>query len=325
MRIVAEAGREDIALVSIVKTDGGRLIECVESLQPPLPREEKWILTISTLYGCPVRCRFCDAGGPARGILTKEEILGQIDYLVTRRFPDRVVPVKKFKIQFARMGEPSLNPYVLDVLAALPGLYNAPGLAPSFSTVAPAGKDAFFEALLEIKRHKYGPRFQMQFSIHTTDRKLRDWLIPIRKWPFEKIAAYGKRFVERDGRKITLNFALGNGMPVDPDDLLSFFSPDIFFIKMTPVNPTHEAARNRIFSHDRFFEETAARLKEAGYEVLISIGEQEENRIGSNCGMYITRYRKQKASEGAYIYQLRKRTIHNPGPESSVTRQAEEA
>jgi len=83
-----------------------------------------------------------------------------------------------------------------------------------------------------------------------------------------------------------------------------------------------------IFSLDgmnRFLEETAARLKEAGYEVLISIGEQEENRIGSNCGMDITRYRKQKASEGAYIYQLRKRTIHNPGPESSVTRQAEEA
>ena len=28
-------------------------------------------------------------------------------------------------------------------------------------------------------------------------------------------------------------------------------------------------------------------LRDAGYEVLLSIGELEENRIGSNCGQYI--------------------------------------
>ncbi|MBM3295618.1 MAG: radical SAM protein [Candidatus Aminicenantes bacterium] len=296
MKILAQTGREDIALVSVAETGSGRLVEFVESLQPPLPRDEKWILTVSTLDGCPVRCRFCDAGGPARGALSREDILEQIDHLVRRRYPDGAVPVKKLKIQLARMGEPSLNPHVLEVLEALPGLYDAPGLIPSFSTVAPAGTDGFFERLLDVKNRRYGPRFQMQFSIHTTDGELRDRLIPVKKWPFEKIAAYGMKFIEGDGRKVTLNFALAAGLPVDARALLDVFPTEAFLVKMTPVNPTREAARNGISSTDGSLEDTAARLREAGYEVLVSIGELEENRIGSNCGMYINQFRGPKAS-----------------------------
>jgi adenine C2-methylase RlmN of 23S rRNA A2503 and tRNA A37 len=41
----------------------GRLIEFVEECQPPYGRAERWILMVSTLYGCPVKCLFCDAGG----------------------------------------------------------------------------------------------------------------------------------------------------------------------------------------------------------------------------------------------------------------------
>lgn len=312
MRILAQAGREDIALVSVAETRSGRLIEFVESLQPPFPREEKWILTVSTLDGCPVRCRFCDAGGPARGVLSREDILEQIDHLVRARYPDGAVPARKFKIQFARMGEPSLNPHVLEVLEDLPGLYEAPGLIPSFSTVAPAGTDAFFERLLDVKNRLYGPRFQMQFSIHTTDGGLRDRLIPVRKWPFEKIAAYGTKFVDGDGRKVTLNFALAAGMPVDPRALLDFFPTEAFLVKMTPVNPTHAAANNGMASEAVNLEETAERLRAAGYEVLLSIGEPEENLIGSNCGMYLTRYRRLKNSDKGYTYALKMPEARQP-------------
>ena len=49
------------------------------------------------------------------------------------------------------MGEPTLNPAVLDVLDELPGLYDAPGLMPSISTVAPKGCDDFQERLMQIK------------------------------------------------------------------------------------------------------------------------------------------------------------------------------
>jgi len=307
MRVVAGAGREDVALVYLAETKEGKWIEFVESLQPPLPREHKWVLTISTLYGCPVRCRFCDAGGSYRGKVSRDDIIAQIDYLIMKRFPEKKVPVKKFKVQFARMGEPSLNPHVLEVLDILPGLYGAPGLIPSLSSVAPKRTDGFFEKLLDIKKEKYPASFQMQFSIHTTDEKARGWLIPVDKWDFDQIAGYGMRFYNGGGKKITLNFALMHGMAVDPDILRRYFSPDIFLIKITPLNPTYQAAKHRLTSHlPQLMEKSlVSGLEKAGYEVMVSTGELEENRIGSNCGMYITKYKKDRQlSKGSYTYRL---------------------
>ncbi|MCK4455733.1 MAG: radical SAM protein, partial [Thermoplasmata archaeon] len=114
MRILGEFGKEDLAKVYVasMREGNGYLVEFVESLQPPVPREEKWVLIISSSFGCPVNCKMCDAGGHYLGKLTKDEILQQIDHMVRRRFPDGRVPIPKFKVQFARMGEPSLNPDV---------------------------------------------------------------------------------------------------------------------------------------------------------------------------------------------------------------------
>lgn len=311
MKVFAVAGSSDVATVYMADMGDGRLIEFVEALQPPYSRDERWILMVSTLFGCPVKCQICDAGGQYRGKPTAEQILAQIDYLVCRWYPDRRVPARKFKIQFARMGEPALNPAVLDALERLPCDLDAPGLMPSLSTIAPHGTDAFFERLLDIKNNVYPPgRFQFQFSVHTTDVALRDRLIPVRKWDFGRMAAYGERFFRPGDRKITLNFALAAGAPVDARVLLRHFDPQRYLIKITPVNPTCHAVKNGLFSHiDPLRPETASALADdlhaAGYEVIISIGEVEENRIGSNCGQYVLRYLASKQKiEGGYTYQV---------------------
>jgi 23S rRNA (adenine2503-C2)-methyltransferase len=306
MNIVARYGTESVATVYIAETACGERIEFVESIQPPLTREEKWVLIVSTLYGCPVRCRFCDAGGHYRGAMPAAEILSQIDYMVERRYPDRAVPAGKFKVQFARMGEPAFNDAVIDVLRELPGRFDAPGLMPALSTIAPAGSGRFFRDLLEIKRERYGGRFQLQFSIHTTDARLRDWLVPARKWSFAEIAAYGAEFHRRGDRKITLNFALAAGMPVDGRILLEHFTPDRYLVKITPVNPTLSSREFGVSSLDMPAGDAAGiidELETAGYEVLLSIGELEENHIGSNCGQYVTAFLRGGASaEEGYSY-----------------------
>jgi 23S rRNA (adenine2503-C2)-methyltransferase len=309
MKVVAEIGRPEIALVYVAETASGKLVEFAESLTPPVPREKKWVLLLSTLYGCPVGCRFCDAGSFYGGKLSVEEMLSQIDYMVWRRFPTMEVPVEKFKIQFARMGEPAYNMDVLDVLAALPSRYRGGGVMPSVSTIAPCGTDRFFRGLLAVKKELYGRRFQLQFSIHTTDTRLRDWLMPVRKWDFERIAAYADDFLGEGDRKITLNFALAEGMPVDPRVLRTHFSPDKFLIKITPVNPTCEANRNgissRISPHGRSCG-LIDDLEEAGYEIILSIGEPEENLIGSNCGQHVMNYlRAAERIENGYTYAIR--------------------
>jgi 23S rRNA (adenine2503-C2)-methyltransferase len=122
VKVFAVAGKDDVAMVYMAEFGPGKAIELVEAVQPPLPREKKWVLMVSTLFGCPVACQICDAGGSYQGKLSAEEILAQIDFMVSLRFPDGKVPVENFKIQFARMGEPAFNLAVLDVLEALPSL-----------------------------------------------------------------------------------------------------------------------------------------------------------------------------------------------------------
>lgn len=312
MKIVASAGNPDIAMVYVVEFEGG-LVECVEAIQPPRTREEKWVLMISTLFGCPISCQMCDAGGHYRGKLTESEMYAQIDYLINQRYPDGFVPSKQFKIQFARMGEPALNPEVLDLLETLPEKLNAPGLLPSVSSIAPHGTDDFFERLTDIKNRIYpGGKFQFQFSIHTTDQQLRDELIPVKKWDFQKIATFGERYFKPGDRKITLNFALAKQSPIQSDVLLKHFNPDRFLIKITPLNPTYQAESTGLKS---FIDpETRSEnypildeLRDAGYQVILSIGEQEENRIGSNCGQYVQKHlMEQDGLSTGYTYQIEK-------------------
>lgn len=296
MKVLASTGREDVAMVYVIDMGDNRLIECVESVQPPIPREEKWVLLVSTMFGCPIGCSMCDAGGHYQGKPSKAQILDQIDFLVRKRYPDGIIPAKQFKIQFARMGEPSLNPNVLDVLDELPGLYTAPGLMPSLSTVAPKGSQEFMDRLMQIKYKNYsGGHFQFQFSIHTTDESLRDQLIPIKKWSFAEMGRYGERYYAPGDRKITLNFALAKDMPVDASLLLRYFDPEKFLIKITPLNPTYRALENNLSSYidpqmDSNGYEIVKPLQEAGYQVIVSIGEVEENLIGSNCGQYIKKH-----------------------------------
>lgn len=302
MKIVETIGDDSLARVYVAELEDGALIEFVESVQPPIPREEKWVLIVSTLKGCPVACSICDAGSDYKGKLTSSEIFGQIDHLIRRRFPGGSVPVPKLKIQFARMGEPAFNSAVLTVLEELPKRYDMPGLIPCLSTVAPAGCDSFFERLLAIKNSAYlGHPFQLQFSLHTTDPIQRKQIIPARSWSFEQIAEYGERFHRPGERKITLNFAPAQGLELDPQKIRPLFSPDTFLVKLTPINPTHASHTANLsgvidWNDKATCEAIAQRFRSVGYETLISMGERREDEIGSNCGMAVTKYREQQSS-----------------------------
>ncbi len=314
MEVVYETGDDNLAKVYIGRFPSGKYVEFVESMQPPYPKEKKFVLIVSTLFGCPVGCLICDAGRGYNGKLTAEEIFSQIDFLVKKNFRNRNINVDKFKIQFSRMGEPALNNAVLDVLKDFKNRYSAPGFMPSISSVAPAGSETFFEELINIKTSIYNKgNFQLQFSIHTTSETLRDRMIPVKKWNFEKIAGYGTRFYSAGDRKITLNFALSEGSPLEAGLLKNYFDPDKFLIKITPVNPTVNSLYNNITNAVNGKEAAenirgVNDLRNEGYEVIVSIGEPEENKIGSNCGQYLETFLKseKKISNDSYSYKLKK-------------------
>ncbi|HUT80305.1 MAG TPA: radical SAM protein [Candidatus Bathyarchaeia archaeon] len=303
MELIAKYGREDLAVLYITKEDK-KYIEFVESLQPPVPREKKWVLIISTMYGCPVRCSMCDAGTYYLGKIPTAVMLKQIDYMVSNRFPDNKIPVEKFKIQFARMGEPALNLDVLDVMRQLPEIYDAPGLMPCISTIAPKKAHKFLYDLIQVKNDLYSHgQFQLQFSIHSTDENTRKKIIPYKIWSLKEIAEYSNSFWNKGDRKITLNFASERSNPLDPEKLIEIFDPKKFFVKITPINPTGIAKAHSLQSMisvetGELAKQKIKQIEDKGFEVLLSIGEIEENHIGSNCGQHALKFQN-----GSYMIE----------------------
>ncbi len=294
MELLGKYGKEDLAILYVAKQQD-KVVEFVESLQPPIPRDKKWVLIISTMYGCPIGCLMCDAGEYFHGNISKEGMLEEIDYMIKARFPDGKIPIEKFKVQFARMGEPTLNKAVLDVLRELPTKYDAPGLMPCISTIAPKGSEKFLEELIEIKNQLYlNGNFQLQFSIHSTNEDERKKWMSSNIWSLEKIANYGDLWFKEGDRKITLNFAVAADSEIDPDIILEFFDPAKYWIKLTPVNPTNRALHNKLQSgiteENSEFIPLLEEFRKRGFEASISIGEWEENEIGSNCGQFATKY-----------------------------------
>ncbi len=294
MKIISSNGKEDLAIVHIAQSSTGNMVEFVESLHLQKPRSEKWILTISTLYGCPVSCTMCDAGSYYMGRMSKEAMFWQLDYMISRRYPAGKIPVKKLKVHFTRMGEPAFNMSVLDVMNEFAWYFEAPGFMPSISSIAPKGSEGFFDELLNLKNEKFsGGKFQLQFSIHTTDEAKRDELIPVKKWSLCKIAEYGNSFFRRGDRKITLSFAPSEENPIDAKVIRSIFDPEKFLVKLTSLNSTQNALKNEltpVMGHYQASETSsgmnsiASAFANEGFEVLLIPGNSEELIIGSTCG-----------------------------------------
>ncbi len=300
IEILHEQGDEDIAKVYLGTFGDDKLVEFVDSLGMAPSRKEKWVVIVSSMYGCPIDCKFCDAGKSFQGPLSTEEIMAQVDHVVKNRFPSGNIDSKKFKVQFARMGEPALNDNVIDAILEIPRRYDIENYMPCISTIAPASRDEWFEEILKINHEVLNGSFQLQFSIHSTDESYRDYLIPTKKWTLEQIADYGERFFV-GGRKVTLNFAVGSDTPIDVQKLKSIFSPEQFAIKVTPLNPTKNAEEYDLINV--FDEERGNKLpvvnemRDAGFDVYVSIGDLRENEIKSNCGQILITYLENKNKE----------------------------
>ena len=163
---------------------------------------------------------------------------------------------------------------------------------PCVSSIAPSGCDAFFHDLLILNHDIFKGRFQLQFSIHSTNESERDRIIPRKKWDMGRISEYGCDFFT-GGRKISLNFALGPTSEIDVDVIRSVFPRDVFMLKITPINPTATAERNGMVRGDLRPGEISGldELRRTGYDVILSVGDLRENEILSNCGQLAALWR----------------------------------
>ena len=264
-------------------------IEKVEHCQL-LPLEEKWVITISTQYGCSSNCRFCDVPKVGPGInATLDDLINQVTTGMSLH--PEVKNTARLNIHYARMGEPSWNPNIRKSTEwfkkHLEPNYK---IHPVVSTMMPrlnTKLNEFIHDWMDCKNELMGGEAGLQLSINSTNEIERSNMFSGSSMTLKEISNIMKDIVPK-GRKITLNFALA-GYEINPDILLNYFNPSHYIIKLTPMHKTLEALKNGIetigdYTSYHPYREDEERLKAAGYDVLVFIASVEEDLGRITCG-----------------------------------------
>jgi len=198
-------------------------------------RHERWMVGISVMSGCPVRCRFCATGSLKKWrSLTAEEIRAQVRFIVGNNPLFKPHEAKEFKINYTRMGEPFLNiEEVRRAIELLDAEYPKAKIHHYVSTIGIAGSD--FSWVRD--------NVTLQLSLHSLDADRRNWLIPYkRKMPLEELGDVKTE----SALKTTLNMTLVDEKDFDIDILRGLFDPANFFIKLSPINPNDVSEKNEL-------------------------------------------------------------------------------
>lgn len=198
--------------------------------------EERTVICCSTQSGCPVGCRFCGSGDNFVRSLSAEEIVAQVQHILSDEKID-ASKVKKFQIMFMSMGEPMLNSNnLIKAIRKLNELY--PNAALLVSTSAPKVEyQAFFDVSKEIS--KVG----LQFSVHESTDEKRNALIPFKaKLTLEEISKIGQEWYNHTGRSPFFNYCAheGNVSEEDADRLRNLFDPEIWEATISVVCERNE-------------------------------------------------------------------------------------
>ncbi len=255
-----------------------------------LPLEEKWVITISTQYGCSMRCTFCDVPkvGPGKNA-TENDLIKQI--LTGIKLHPEVETTKRLNIHYARMGEPTWNPNILDATKWLKTHVDPEyKIHPVVSTMMPKKNEwlkTFIHTWMRIKNRLLKGNAGLQLSINSTNEKEREKMFSKNACSLEEIAKIMDGIIP-SGRKITLNFAVAN-YEIDPIVLLKYFDPDDYIIKLTPMHKTTAALNNNIktigdYTEYHPYQTHEENLKAAGYDVLVFIASLEEDLSRITCG-----------------------------------------
>ena len=257
---------------------------------------DKWVATISTQKGCPMKCTFCDVHKYGyHGNATNSDIGYQIKTIIEN---EQIKKTNRFNVHYARMGEPSFNIdvlyftiHLLDDLVKECGLV-ASVIHPVVSTMLPKNNKrlkSFVKEWCYIKNNIRNGEAGLQFSINSTDDKQRNKQFKNMSLPLKEISKIADCLPRPIGRKYTLNFAVTNETILDVDVLNSLFSKDKFIVKLTPIHQTKSANENNYnvtTSYDDYdvYEQFEKPLVAAGWDVIVFIPSKEEDSDRITCG-----------------------------------------
>jgi 23S rRNA (adenine2503-C2)-methyltransferase len=205
---------------------GGARVETVLMGYP-----DRVTVCVSSQAGCAMNCQFCATGqaGFTRQ-LTTGEIVEQVAVAARAALPRRLS-----RVVFMGMGEPLAN--YDRVWTAIRRLHGDMGFSARHLTVSTVG------LVPGIRRFAAEDlSVNLAVSLHAANDALRDELVPInRRYPLDNLAEACAHYVETTGRRLSLEWALIDGVndrPSDAAELAAFALPLRAHVNLIPLNPT---------------------------------------------------------------------------------------
>ena len=256
---------------------------------------DKWVATISTQKGCPMRCKFCDCPKYGfHGNATLDDMIYEIETILVY---ENVSHTNRFNVHFARMGEPTFNWDVItfanDKLRNLVAEHiAAKTVHPVVSTMLPKSNKRLEEFLLrwcEIKNVEYGGEAGLQFSINSTDDIQRNDQFNGMSLNLNEISTIAAKLPMPVGRKYTLNFAVTKDTILNAKKLSTLFDKEKFIVKITPIHETNSAVYNGFdvtTSYEDYdvYRDFEKPLLEEGWDVIVFVPSKEEDSDRITCG-----------------------------------------
>lgn len=260
-----------------------------------MPLTEKWVITISTQYGCSMNCKFCDVPKVGKGInATKQDLTDQV--VNGLKLHPEILATKRLNIHYARMGEPTFNFNVLKHAGGLKKeirpFVNRSHIHPVISTMLPKSNKRLVEFLqywCEIKNLDFRGSAGLQLSINSTSDEQRNDMFSGNALTLKEISEIGRLLPDPVGRKYALNFALADYYELDADKLVALFNPDNFMVKITPLHMTKSCQDNDIkttggYEYFTPYKSAEEALKKAGFDVLVFVPSMDEDEGKITCG-----------------------------------------
>lgn len=206
--------------------------ECVETVLMRFDNRANLTACVSSQIGCAVNCSFCATG--KRGFirnLTYKEIIEQVLTI------QRDTGLKVTNIVFMGQGEPMLN---LDNVTKAMEIFNDNfQIGARRLTVSTSGIIPGINKLAENDMQS-----TLAISLHAPNHEIRRKLMPIEdKYNMTELKTALKRYVEKTGRRITIEYLLAKGLNDTPEaakELAEYLSDIKCNVNLIPYNPTEK-------------------------------------------------------------------------------------
>ena len=197
-KIIEKYISEEGTIKYLVEIESGSMVEMVV-----IPEKNRRTLCVSSQAGCALQCTFCATG--AQGFdqdLKSSEIIGQL-WLTNFSNNKEGNPITN--IVFMGMGEPLLNFDAVIESAKIMKDQHAYGLSRKRVTISTSG------IVPNIERLSKELDVSLAISLHASENKLRDQIVPInKKYPIESLLKSCKEYLKKykNKRSITIEYIL---------------------------------------------------------------------------------------------------------------------